>query len=245
MRKLIIALVLFGIMSAGSIAQKKKPAKNEPVVPAKPAIEFKSFEDSLAYAIGINIGGNLLRDSLMLNLDLMKAGLNDAIYNTQNKILTDKQVEDIFKTFSAQMQEKMMNKQKVVGEANSAKGKAFLEENKKNPKVKTTASGLQYEVITEGNGPKPVATDKVTVHYVGTTIDGKEFDSSIRRGEPASFNLNGVIKGWTEGVQLMSVGSKYKFYIPSELAYGERGAGENIGPNEVLIFEVELIKIGE
>lgn len=128
-------------------------------------------------------------------------------------------------------------------EENKAAGATFLAENGKKPSIKTTASGLQYEVLTEGKGKKPTATDNVTVHYKGTTIDGKEFDSSYGRGEPATFPLNGVIPGWTEGVQLMPEGSKYKFYIPSNLAYGEQGAGGSIGPNETLIFEVELIKI--
>jgi FKBP-type peptidyl-prolyl cis-trans isomerase FkpA len=128
-------------------------------------------------------------------------------------------------------------------EENKAAGEKYLAENGKKPTVKTTASGLQYEVITEGKGKKPSATDNVTVHYKGTTIDGTEFDSSYSRGEPAAFPLNAVIPGWTEGVQLMPEGSKYKFHIPSSLAYGEDGAGGKIGPNETLIFEVELIKI--
>jgi FKBP-type peptidyl-prolyl cis-trans isomerase FkpA len=127
---------------------------------------------------------------------------------------------------------------------NKAAGEKFLAENAKKPTVKTTASGLQYEVLTEGKGTtKPTASSNVTVHYRGTNIEGKEFDSSYSRGEPTSFPLSGVIPGWTEGVQLMTEGAKYKFYIPSNLAYGENGAGGAIGPNETLIFEVELIKI--
>lgn len=129
-------------------------------------------------------------------------------------------------------------------EENKAAGEAFLAANAKKPNIKTTASGLQHEVLTPGKGTAhPVATDNVTVHYKGTSLDGKEFDSSYSRGEPTSFPLNGVIPGWTEGVQLMTEGAKYKFYIPSNLAYGENGAGGAIGPNETLIFEVELIKI--
>ncbi len=129
-------------------------------------------------------------------------------------------------------------------EENKAAGIAFLAENAKKTNIVTTASGLQYEVLASGAGAKsPSATDNVTVHYKGTTIDGKEFDSSYSRGEPATFPLNGVIAGWTEGVQLMQEGDKYRFYIPSELAYGERGAGRTIGPNSALIFDVELIKI--
>lgn len=129
-------------------------------------------------------------------------------------------------------------------EENKVAGEKFLAENAKKPTVKTTTSGLQYEVITAGTGKvKPNASDSVTVHYKGTTIDGKEFDSSYSRGEPTSFPLNAVIPGWTEGVQLMTEGAKYKFFIPSNLAYGENGAGGAIGPNEALIFDVELIKI--
>ncbi len=129
-------------------------------------------------------------------------------------------------------------------EENKAAGEKFLAENTKKPNVKTTASGLQYEVLTPGKGKtNPAATDNVTVHYKGTSLDGKEFDSSYSRGKPTSFPLNGVNPGWTEGVQLMTEGAKYKFYIPSTLAYGENGAGGAIGPNETLIFEVELIKI--
>jgi FKBP-type peptidyl-prolyl cis-trans isomerase FkpA len=131
-------------------------------------------------------------------------------------------------------------------EENKAAGEKFLAENAKKPTVKTTSSGLQYEVLTPGTGKtNPAASDNVTVHYKGTSLDGKEFDSSYSRGEPTSFPLNGVIPGWTEGVQLMTEGAKYRFYIPSNLAYGENGAGGSIGPNETLIFEVELIKINK
>ena len=128
-------------------------------------------------------------------------------------------------------------------EENKAAGIAFLTENGKKESVKTTASGLQYEVITEGTGASPSASDSVTVHYKGTTIDGTEFDSSYKRGSPATFPLNRVIAGWTEGVQLMKEGAKYRFYIPSDLAYGPRGAGPIIGPNSTLIFDIELLKV--
>lgn len=128
-------------------------------------------------------------------------------------------------------------------EENKAAGVAFLAENAKKPNIVTTASGLQYEVLTEGTGTSPSATDSVTVHYKGTTIDGAEFDSSYKRGAPATFPLNRVIAGWTEGVQLMKEGAKYRFYIPSDLAYGPRGAGQAIGPNSTLIFDIELIKV--
>ena len=126
---------------------------------------------------------------------------------------------------------------------NQAEGIAFLAENAKKEGITTTPSGLQYEILTEGKGASPSATDKVTVHYQGTTIDGKEFDSSYKRGESITFPLNGVIAGWTEGLQLMQEGAKYRLYIPSELAYGANGAGADIGPNSTLIFDVELIKV--
>lgn len=133
--------------------------------------------------------------------------------------------------------------QEAAGEDNLAKGKAFLEANKSKEGIKTTASGLQYKIITEGTGAIPKATDKVKVHYKGTLIDGTEFDSSYKRGTPLEFPLNAVIKGWAEGLQLMKVGSKAELYIPSELGYGEQGAGSQIGPNSVLVFEVELLNI--
>ncbi len=135
-----------------------------------------------------------------------------------------------------------MSNKKSANE-NQAAGLAFLAENAKKEGVSTTPSGLQYEILTEGTGARPSATDKVTVHYQGTTIDGKEFDSSYKRGESISFPLNGVIAGWTEGLQLMQEGAKYRLYIPSELAYGANGAGSDIGPNSTLIFDVELIKV--
>jgi FKBP-type peptidyl-prolyl cis-trans isomerase len=131
-----------------------------------------------------------------------------------------------------------------TAEENKIAGATFLAENAKKPNIKTTASGLQYEVLTAGKGTKhPVASDFVTVHYAGTTLEGKEFDSSYKRGEPAGFPLKGVIAGWTEGVQLMTEGAKYRFYIPSDLAYGSRGIGRDIQPNAALIFDVELLKI--
>jgi FKBP-type peptidyl-prolyl cis-trans isomerase len=138
---------------------------------------------------------------------------------------------------------KEMEERKNQGEANKEKGETFLEANKAKEGVTALESGLQYKILKKGTGPSPKATDTVKCHYRGTTIDGKEFDSSYKRGEPATFALNRVIKGWTEGLQLMKEGGKWEFYIPSEMAYGERGSGPHIGPNEVLIFEVELLGI--
>jgi FKBP-type peptidyl-prolyl cis-trans isomerase FklB len=143
----------------------------------------------------------------------------------------------------AQFEKDMEQKQKELGEKNKTEGTKFLEENKKKPGVKTTASGLQYKVEKEGTGPQPKGTDMVTVNYRGTLIDGTEFDSSYKRGQPATFPVNGVIKGWTEALQLMKKGAKYQLFIPSNLAYGERAMGPDIGPNSTLTFEVELMDV--
>jgi FKBP-type peptidyl-prolyl cis-trans isomerase len=154
-------------------------------------------------------------------------------------------MQTAMQSFQQQVAQQQEAKQKVAGEKNKTEGEAFLAKNKARKEVKTTASGLQYEVLTEGTGANPKATDTVTVNYKGTLMDGTTFDSSYDRGQPATFVLNQVIPGWTEGVQLMKVGSKYKFYIPSALGYGERGAGGVIGPNAPLVFEVELVSIGQ
>ena len=239
MRYLFLIVASFLLLS--TLNAQNKPSKTK--LSAQPAgVELKTYVDSVAYAIGINIGNNLKRDELYFDLDKVKMGMNDALYSNV-KLLDDEQVMAILQSFSTKLQAKYEQKQKEQAAANTKKAVEFLEKNKTNPNVKVTASGLQYEVLTEGNGPKPTANDKVKVHYSGTLIDGNKFDSSYDRGEPVTFPLNGVIKGWTEGLQLMSVGSKYRFYIPPELGYGENGAGGVIGPNEVLIFEVELLGI--
>src|SRR5437667_9870592 len=149
------------------------------------------------------------------------------------------QIKEVMATFEKDMEQK----QKQAGDKNKAEGAKFLEENKKKEGVKTTASGLQYKVVKDGSGAQPKATDTVTVNYRGTLINGTEFDSSYKRGQPATFPLNGVIKGWTEGLQLMKVGSKYQFFVPPNLAYGERSVGPDIAPNSTLIFEGELLGV--
>lgn len=240
MRTFIIVLLMVGF-TLTTTAQKQTKVTAKQAEPAK--IELKTFEDSVAYAIGVNIGNNLLKDELFFNLDIVKAGMNDAL-NTKKPLLTAEQLQEVFQKFGQMMQEKQQKEQEVQGKANIEKGKTFLDQNAKKAGVTVTASGLQYEVIQEGTGAKPTAEDKVKVHYTGTLIDGTKFDSSVDRGEPITFPLGNVIKGWIEGLQLMSVGSKYKLYIPSELGYGAQGSGGGqIGPNEVLIFEVELLGI--
>jgi FKBP-type peptidyl-prolyl cis-trans isomerase FklB len=198
---------------------------------------FKDQKDKFSYSIGLNIGSNLSKQKIELNPDMVSAGIKDAIAGKPQ--LTQDQIKEVMTTFEKDMEQK----QKAAGEKNAAEGAKFLEENKKKEGVKTTSSGLQYKVIKEGTGPQPKATDIVTVNYRGTLMNGTEFDSSYKRGEPATFPLNGVIKGWTEGVQLMKVGSKYQLFIPPQLAYGDRAVGPDITPNSTLIFDVELLGI--
>ena len=206
-------------------------------------VELKNFDDSLSYAIGMRLHDIYISDGLSKETDslLVKAAFNDMVGGTA--ILTEEQEEQVIMQFFTKKQEEQQMEQAKQFEETKNAGEKFLAENAKRPEVKTTESGLQYEVITEGKGNKPAATDVVKVHYKGTLIDGTVFDSSYDRGEPAEFPLNGVIKGWTEGLQLMSVGSKYKLYIPYQLGYGERGAGGTIQPYSALIFDVELLEI--
>ncbi len=199
-------------------------------------VDLTSQADSASYAIGVQIAENFVRQGLdtTMNVELIIEGIKDQIAK-ESKIAIEA-TDQIVQSFFEEMQ-------KAQSGDKLAEGEAFLTENGKRPEVTTTISGLQYEVIEMGNGAKPIASSTVKVHYQGTLLDGTVFDSSYERGEPISFPLNGVIKGWTEGLQLMPVGSKFKFVIPYNLAYGERGAGQLIGPFETLIFEVELLDI--
>ena len=199
------------------------------------AQNLKTEMDKVSYSLGVNIATSLKQQGWELDASSLSAAISDVIEG--NKLaITEQDANTILQSH----QQKLMNK---TLEANSEAGKAFLEENSKREVVITTASGLQYEILSEGDGDSPKATDEVTVHYHGTLIDGSVFDSSVERGQPATFPVNGVIPGWVEALQLMSPGAKYKLFIPSDLAYGERGAGQMIGPNTTLIFEVELISI--
>ena len=203
------------------------------------APQLKTLEDKAAYAIGLDIGQRLLTDELAVNPDLVAKGLTDALKKSK-PLLTEEQITATMKEFGKMMQAKAETKNKAAAD----KGVTFLAENKKKKGVTTTASGLQYEVITEGKGATPKKTDKVKVHYHGTLVDGTVFDSSVERKEPASFRVSQVIPGWTEALQLMKVGDKWKLAIPSELAYGARGTpGGPIPPNAVLVFDVELLDI--
>ncbi|MCA1757741.1 MAG: FKBP-type peptidyl-prolyl cis-trans isomerase [Bacteroidales bacterium] len=201
-------------------------------------IKVETKEDSLAYAIGVLNNEGLSGQGLELDAMMMAKGMIEAAEG--NPIFNETMARGYYTLYMQGMQEEQMREQftDVIEESES-----FLEENAKREGVKVTESGLQYEVITEGNGPKPGAEDKVKVHYTGTLVNGTKFDSSVDRGEPIEFTLNGVIAGWTEGLQLMPVGSTYKLYIPYELGYGTRGAGQDIPPYAALIFEVELLDI--
>ena len=205
-------------------------------------MEFKSEKDKVSYSIGLDIGNNFKRQAIDIDAEALAAGIKDAI-SASKPLLTENEVKEVMTAFQKGLAAKQAEKMKVIGEKNSKEGETFLAENKKKEGVKTTASGLQYKVITPGKGPMPKDTDTVSVNYRGTLIDGTEFDSSYKRGEAVSFPVNGVIKGWTEALQLMKVGSKWQLFIPSNIAYGERGAGGQIGPNATLIFEVELLSI--
>ncbi len=192
--------------------------------------------DKISYAIGLSMGQNLMGSGVTsLEYADLAAGIKDVLEKNQPQI-SYQEAQQVLGKFFSELEEK------IAGEAKAA-GEAFLAENAKREGVKVTASGLQYEVLEATIGQKPKATDKVRVHYEGTLIDGTVFDSSYKRGESITFGLNQVIKGWTEGLQLMSIGSKYKLYLPYQLAYGERGAGANIPPYAALIFTVELLGI--
>lgn len=201
-----------------------------------------SFEEKLSYSMGFEVGNYFKGAGGDIQKELLIRGISDA-YDDAKPALTAEEMVAVQKEFAVKMQERQKAEMALMLTRNKAEGDAYLEENKKKDGVIVTDSGLQYEVITQGDGEKPKATDMVKVHYVGTTIDGKEFDSSIKRGEPAEFNAGQVIKGWSEALQLMNVGSKLRLVIPSDIAYGEQGVAPSIQPNSVLVFEVELLEI--
>ena len=231
----ILILLLISIFFTAQA--KKKPVESPTVTTLKTAL------DSVSYALGVQIGNDLSEylksfPGEPLQLDLFLEAVSKLIKaDSSGLLIKQEKTQEIIQTYAMRVEEEMSKK----AEAENA---IFLENNKKNPNVVTTESGLQYEVLQEGNGVKPKATDMVKVHYHGTLIDGTVFDSSVERGEPIELPLNQVIPGWTEGLQLMSVGSKYKFYIPPKLAYAANSVG-SIKPNSILIFEVELLEVRE
>ena len=233
------ALIFICCCLAGlSVMAQKDNAKKPPVL--------KTQVDSVSYAYGVSLASSLKRQlSADLNTNLVMEGLNSAVKGDSLAISPD-EASKLYSDYNRKAQAKAAEQNRLAGEQNKAAGQKFLEENKKRKEVITTASGLQYEVLKKGpGGPQPKAESKVEVHYHGTLLDGTVFDSSVQRGKTATFGLNQVIKGWTEGVQLMSPGDKFKFYLPYDLAYGDRGSGPKIKPFAALIFEVELFKIVE
>ena len=232
---------------SGTAAKTPATAAKKPATGAKTAaapLTLKTDKDKQSYAMGMNLGTQFHRQGLMLDPALVARGLRDAQSGAKTA-MTEDEVRAALTQLQSTMRQKMEAKSKEEGAGNRKEGEAFLAANKSKPGVVTLPSGLQYKILKEGTGPKPTAGDTVSCNYRGTLINGKEFDSSYKRGQPTSFPVGGVIKGWTEALQLMPVGSKWELYIPSDLAYQDRGAGADIGPGETLIFEVELLSIAE
>lgn len=225
------ALVLFAALLGLTACEKEQAAPAQTQQPAT----LESEGDRFSYGLGMIIGERILKQYGEVNYEVLLQGIEAQHKNQETQL----SLEEAGAVLNAFMEKEFAAK----SEAARAKGEAYLQENANKEGVTVTESGLQYRVITATDGAKPAASDQVTVHYRGTLIDGTEFDSSYARGEPASFGLDQVIPGWSEGVQLMNVGSKFEFVIPQALGYGERGAGGSIGPYETLIFEVELIEI--
>ncbi len=248
MKKVLILLAVAALFA--SSCEKMQPQGPKPG--AKKEItkaDLKTEDDKVSYSLGFSMGSSFKKDELKMNLEIFQKGIKDGLTGSK-QILNEEEIKKTMMAFQQEMREKKraermkrMEERKKQGEVNKEKGNKFLEGNKTKEGIVTLKSGLQYKILKKGTGASPKATDTVKCHYKGTTIDGKEFDSSYKRGEPARFALNRVIKGWTECLQLMKEGGKWQFFVPSELAYGERGSGQNIGSNEVLIFEVELFGI--
>jgi FKBP-type peptidyl-prolyl cis-trans isomerase len=199
-------------------------------------------KDKFSYALGMNLGTNLHKQSVPVDPNILLRGLKDALAGGKTA-LTEEQARAALMEVQNEMRKKQQAEMQAAGEANKKEGDAFLAANKAKEGVVTLPSGLQYKILTQGTGPKPTATDSVVCNYRGTLINGTEFDSSYKRGEPATFPVSGVIKGWTEALQLMPVGSKWQLFVPSDLAYGERSPGPEIAPDSTLIFVVELLSI--
>jgi FKBP-type peptidyl-prolyl cis-trans isomerase FklB len=226
--------------TATAKTQTSATAKKTPAA----AVVLKTDNDKQSYAMGMNLGTGLHRQGMTLDTALVARGMKDAMSGSKTA-MTEDEARAALQKLQTEVREKMQAKSKEEAAANIKVGESFLAENKTKQGVVALPSGLQYKILTEGNGPKPTASDTVSCNYRGTLINGKEFDSSYKRGQPAQFQVGGVIKGWTEALQLMPVGSKWQLFIPPDLAYGDRGAGADIGPGETLIFEVELLSIVE
>ena len=244
---ILVCLLAAGMFAGYSQTQQQRTApsnsatasQQEPALKTRPVLQTE--KDKFSYALGMNLGANLHRQSVPVDPDLLVRGLKDSLAGGQT-LLTEEEARAALTEMQTQIRKEMQEKMQAQAESNKKEGEAFLAANKAKQGVVTLPSGLQYKILQAGTGLKPTASDSVTVHYRGTLINGTEFDSSYKRGQPATFRVTGVIKGWTEALELMPVGSKWQLFIPPDLAYGERGPAE-IGPDSTLIFEVELIKI--
>ena len=245
MKKYALPFALVGLVSLQACNQQTASTESAPAPAAAPAaaeVSLESTDQRLSYGIAFGLGQRMAKDGMPLDIDAFAAGFRDGATGGEGK-MTQEEIATEMQAYQEKMMAEQQATQAALGEANLAAATAFLEENKAREGVVVTESGLQYEVVEAGEGTKPGAEDTVEVHYRGTLVDGTEFDSSYGRGETVTFGVGQVIAGWTEALQLMSVGSKYKLYIPPELGYGAGGAGQMIGPNSALIFEVELISI--
>lgn len=241
MKKYFASVVLGLFIALPAISQATEPTA--PVAPTQ-ATQPKTFEEKLSYSMGFEVGNYFKQAGGDIQKDLLITGIEDA-YKGATPVLTPEEMVAVQKEFAAKMQARQMEKMNEMKAANLAAGQKYLEENKKKENVIVTESGLQYEILAQGEGEIAKASDTVKVEYVGTLTDGNEFDSTAKHGEPAEFQVDQVIKGWSEALQLMNVGAKLKLAIPAELAYGEQGAAPMIQPNSVLVFEVELVSIVE
>ena len=268
---LAVTLLMAGMMPFDNARAQQTPAANSQPVPAakgSPAntqqapvakapaaktgqapaakrqtpLTLKTPKDKASYAIGLNIGRGMRKDAVDIDPNILSRGLKDGLAGGK-PLLTDEEAKTALMVLQSDVRKKQADKMLLVGETNKKEGEEFLAANKTKEGVVTLPSGLEYKIMKEGTGPKPSATDSVVCNYRGTLLNDTEFDSSYKRGQPATFPVGGVIKGWTEALQLMPVGSKWQLFIPSELAYGQRGPSPEIGPNSTLIFEVELLSI--
>ncbi|WP_019622733.1 FKBP-type peptidyl-prolyl cis-trans isomerase [Amphritea japonica] len=236
MKKTLVAVAVASIVLVGCGAEK------EPAAPVEKPYTLETDQQKLGYSLGLMLGERLKADVEELDVDALRRAV-ETVYSGAEPLLKPEEVEATMMAFQKKKVEEQQAALTKMAEENLTKGQAFMAENGKKEGVVTTESGLQYEVMTAGEGASPAAEDTVKVHYRGSLINGTDFDSSYSRGEPVSFPLNGVIPGWTEGLQLMKVGGKARLVLPAELAYGPGGMGEAIGPNETLVFEVELLEI--
>lgn len=237
-----------GTTAPAPAAKPAKPAatKSGTATAAKTTapLTLTTTKAKLSYALGMNFGENLHKQSVEVDPSIVVRGMKDGLAGGKT-LMTEEEARTAITDLMAGLRKQREEQMQKAGEDNKKEGDAFLAGNKSKPGVVALPSGLQYKILQEGTGPKPAATDSVVCNYRGTLISGKEFDSSYKRGQPATFPVGGVIKGWTEALQLMPAGSKWQLFIPSELAYGARGAGADIGPNATLVFEVELLSIQE